>query len=186
MNYLTPRIVCEVLSHEAIVLEAYLDSKGIWTWAGGVTNASGHRVHPRYLDKPQTLQRCLEVSIWLMQNVYLPPVLRAFAGYELSEHELGAALSFHYNTGKIESASWVHLVKQGKTAEAKKSFMQWKNPPEILKRRSAECDLFFSGAWSNDGAALVYPVRKPSYQPDFRNVKRVAVKSVVEQIMGGS
>lgn len=39
---LTPRIVAAIAHEEGLVLEAYRDSVGVWTWALGVTNASGH------------------------------------------------------------------------------------------------------------------------------------------------
>lgn len=184
---LSPRAICELIGHEAIVQEAYKDSQGIWTWAVGVTSASSHHIYPRYLDNPQPVQRCLEVSIWLMQNRYLPPVLEAFEGYPLAEHELAAAVSFHYNTGAIKRATWVTHVKAGRTAQARASFMEWIKNPELKKRRTAECDLFFRGIWSKtNGTAFLIPVRKPSYQPNFAAGKRVEIRKMVEQIMGGN
>lgn len=182
---LTPRIALELLAHEAIVPEAYYDSAKppVLTWGIGVTDASGHKV-ARYKDNPQPVRRCIEVYLWLLREKYLPAVLEAFDGYRLSEHELGAALSFHYNTGAIKRAGWVKLVKSGQTTEAKDAFMEWRKPPEILKRRQAECDLFFRGAWSSNGTTLVYGVAKPSYKPS--RPQRVNVKAIVEQMMGGS
>lgn len=176
---LTSRIVMELVSHEAIVQEAYKDSVGVWTWAVGVTNASGHEVFPRYKDNPQSLERCLEVSIWLMRTKYLPEVLKAFDGYPLSESELGAALSFHYNTGSIRRADWVNSVKNGRRDKARHEIMNWRSPPEIEPRRAKERDLFFDGKWSNDGKANVYPVRKPSYSPDWGNARRLDVSQAV-------
>ena len=58
----TLRMACEVIGHEAIVQEAYKDSKGIWTWGIGVTSASGHSVE-RYRDNPQPIERCIEIGI---------------------------------------------------------------------------------------------------------------------------
>ncbi|RYG88816.1 MAG: hypothetical protein EON59_03235 [Alphaproteobacteria bacterium] len=183
---LTARVVLELIGHEAIVQEAYRDSVGVWTWAVGVTNASGHEVHPRYKDKPQTLRKCLEVSIWLMERKYLPDVLAAFAGHTLSEAQLAAALSFHYNTGAIGRAGWVKLFKAGKIAEARVAFMEWRNPPEILPRRAKERDLFFDGRWSQDGKSTVYPVAKPSYAPKWSGAKRVDIWGDVAAILGAA
>jgi lysozyme len=181
---LTARIACELICHEAIVCEAYKDSVGVWTWGIGVTDKSGHKVG-RYIDKPQPVERCLEIYIWLLRNKYLPGVLKAFRGYQLTEAQLGAALSFHYNTGAIGTASWVKLWKAGQIAEARASFMQWRKPPEIIERRRKECQLFFDGKWSSDGKCSVIPVRKPSYQPDFRNAKRVDVMPAISKLLGG-
>lgn len=175
---LTPRIAALIAAKEGLVREAYKDSKGIWTWALGVTNASGHQVHPRYLDNPQPIERCLEVSLWLMAERYLPAVQRAFAGHDLTEAQLGAALSFHWNTGAILTASWVKLWKAGEIAKARRSFMSWNKPAEIVPRRQAECDLFFDGTWPSL-ACTVYPVRKPGYTPDWRRGERIDLLPIV-------
>jgi lysozyme len=148
---LTLRGHLEVITHEAIVLEAYRDSKGMWTWGVGVTNASGHQVHPRYLRNPQSITRVLEVYEWLVRKKYLPEVRAAFGRMELNEHQLAAALSFHWNTGGIARASWVRSFRDDKIEQAKREFIQWRKPPEIIKRREAERDLFFDGKWTNRG-----------------------------------
>lgn len=182
MTKLSERIILEILEHEAIVLQAYKDSRNIWTWGAGVTSRSGHLVN-RYIDRPTTLRRVLEVYEWLIRNQYLPEVLEAFEGYDLKEHELGAALSFHWNTGAIRTADWVKHVKAGEIAKAKRSFMNWRNPPEIIPRREAERDLFFKGVWANKGVVSVLSgVRRPSYQPDWATAKRVDLRPVLREV----
>ena len=111
---ITPRIAAELIAHEGIVREAYKDSVGVWTWSIGVTDASGHLVG-RYKDNPQSLERCFEIFEWLLRTRYLPAVQEAFAGHELKEHELGGALSFHYNTGAI------HLPARGANVITRKA-----------------------------------------------------------------
>lgn len=178
---LTKRVLAELVSHEGIVLEAYKDSKGIWTWGIGVTNSSGHRVL-RYKDNPQTLQRVFEVFEWLVRTKYLPPVLKAF-NQPLSEAQLAAALSFHYNTGAIGRASWVKSFNNGDLRKAREQFMNWKSPPEIIGRRTAERDLFFDGVWSNKGTATLYTkVNKPSYSPNWASAKKVNVMEALDAI----
>ena len=179
---LTPKAAALLASLEGLVPEAYKDSKGIWTWALGVTNASGHQVHPRYLDQPQLLAKCLEISLWLMREKYLPAVARAFAGHDLNEAQAAAALSFHWNTGAIIKADWVGLWKAGEVAQARRSFMSWRNPPEIAPRRQAECDLFFDGKWPSL-ICPVYPVRKPSYAPNWGKAQRIDLLPVLEGML---
>lgn len=160
---ITRRVMLEILEHEAIVLEAYYDSVGILTWGVGVTNASGHHVE-RYVGKPSTIARAIEIYAWLLRERYLPGVLRAFKGHTPTENELCAALSFHYNTGAIEKASWVKSFMAGNRAKARKQFMNWSKPKEIIGRRKAERDLFFDNHWTQDGVVLLYDVnskRKP-------------------------
>lgn len=179
---LTERIVIEIMEHEAIVLEAYKDSKGIWTWSVGITSASGHDV-ARYKDKPQTLAHALAIYVWLLREKYLPDVLKAFGSHKLTENQLCAALSFHYNTGAIGRADWVKLFKAGKLAEARAAFMNWSSPPEIVGRRKAERNLFFDGAWVGDGTVLQWPVKKPSYTPNWSKPQMVDIRAAVKEAM---
>ena len=173
----TERVALELVGHEAIVREAYKDSKGIWTWGIGVTNASGHQVYPRYKDNPQTIQRCIEVYIWLCKTKYGPEVMAALKGRTLTEAQFAAALSFHYNTGAIDRASWVKAWKAGDIPEARARFMDWKIPAEIIERRKKERDLFFDGRWSSDGRATVYEVAKPSYSPRWSSARKVDIRA---------
>lgn len=178
---LTCKTAKELISHEAIVLEAYKDSVGVWTWGVGVTDASGHDVD-RYRDNPQTIERCLEVYVWLLRARYIPAVLRAFTR-PLTEEQFAAALSFHYNTGGILKADWVKLWNAGKVDQARDAIMNWRQPPEIIPRREKERELFFEGEWSHDGKARLIPVRKPSYQPDYRRAVRVDVCTHLDRLL---
>lgn len=172
---LTKRALIELVSHEGIVKEAYKDSKGIWTWGIGVTDASGHKVG-RYIDNPQSIKRVVEIFKWLLETQYLPDVLEAFKGVQLNEHQLAAAVSFHYNTGAIGRASWVKSFKEGNRIQARKEFLEWRKPPEVFNRRKKEAALFFDGLWSNDGLATVYTqVSKPSYTPKWSSAKRIDI-----------
>lgn len=161
---ITARIAAELIAHEGIVLEAYKDSVGVWTWSVGVTDASGHRVG-RYRDAPQPLSRCLQVYLWLLRTRYMPPVLAAFGDRPPQEHELAAALSFHWNTGAIARAEWMRLFREGDTAAARRSIMNWCRPVQLTERRRCEESLFFGGEWTGNGTAQVYDVKKPGYQP---------------------
>lgn len=172
-EWLPKRSLIEIVSHEGIVLEAYKDSVGIWTWGVGVTDASGHKVG-RYKDNPQSIKKVLDIYKWLLKNQYLPDVLEAFKGYTLTESQLASALSFHYNTGAIKRASWVKSFLKGDTSKAKREFMNWRSPKEIIKRREAERDLFFDNKWTNNGTATVYTqVNKPSYSPKWSSAKKI-------------
>lgn len=183
-NILTARAAAEIVGHEAIIQEAYKDSVGVWTWSVGIAATSGYNVL-QYKDNPQPLSVCLKAYVELLTSKYLPAVLKAFEGYSLSESQLCAALSFHYNTGAILKASWVKLFRSGEIARAKTSFMEWRKPPEIIERRQKECNLFFDGTWTGDGKATVYGVRKPSYRPDWGSAKRVPVLADLQALLEG-
>ena len=184
MRELTPRIALELIAHEGIVTEAYRDSVGVWTWSVGVTDASGHTVFPRYKDRPQPLEHCLGVYLWLLREKYLPPVLAAFGRHDPSEAELGAALSFHWNTGAIARASWIRRFVEGDVAGARRAMLDWARPAALLPRRRKEQALFFDGRWSEDGTALVYGVARPSYKP--ARGQRVPVRALVEGLFAAT
>jgi lysozyme len=179
------KVALELMEHEAIVLEWYKDSVGIGTWGIGVTNASGHRVD-RYKDKPQTIAHVVAIYVWLLRNKYAPEVLLAFKGHTLTEAQFAAALSFNYNTGAILRASWVQLFKAGKVAEARAAIMHWDKPAAIIGRRTKERDLFFDGKWSQDGKVIVYPVRKPSYAPNWSAGVNTDVRAQVAAALGAA
>ncbi len=177
---LTPRIMMELVAHEAIVPEAYLDSVGILTWGVGVTSASGHGVD-RYINNPQSIARCLEIFTWLCAEKYGPDVRRAFNDQPLNEAQYAAALSFHYNTGAILRASWVNEFNVGRPVSARKAFMNWRKPREIIPRRTKERDLFFDGKWSSDGKATVYDVQ--GRKPVWSSARRVDITADLHMAM---
>jgi lysozyme len=180
---LTVRAALEIVEHEAIVLEMYFDSKGVATWGIGVTSASGHGV-ARYKDNPQTIETVLRVYLWLLRTNYLPDVLKAFAGHKLTENELAAALSFHYNTGAILETNWVKLFLAGNRAGARQHLeTHYLNGGDLTKRRKQEAALFFDGAWIGDGRVIVYPVKRPSYTPDWGHAQMVDIRADMEKAM---
>jgi lysozyme len=159
----------------------YFDSVGVATWGIGVTSASGHAV-ARYKDNPQTIEAVLRVYLWLLRTKYLPDVEKAFADHVLSEQELAAALSFHYNTGAILKSDWVRLFLAGNRAGARE-FLEthYLNGGDLVKRRKQEASLFFDGAWIGDGRVPVYPVKRPSYTPDWGHVQIVDIRADMEK-----
>jgi lysozyme len=180
---LTERTVIEIVEHEAIVLEAYKDSVGVWTWSVGITSKSGHDV-TGYKDAPQTLAHCLAVYIWLLREKYLPPVLKAFTGHPLTENQLAAAVSFHWNTGAISKTEWVPLFKAGKIAQARQFLLtHYLNGGDLTSRRKAEAALFFDGNWIGDGTVIVWPVKKPSYTPNWSKPQMVDIRAAVKEAL---
>lgn len=178
---ITPKMALEVAHHEAIVRQAYKDSVGVWTWSVGLTNASGHDV-TRYIDKPQSLQHCLEVYVWALGQ-YAADVSEVFKGHDLTEEQFTAALSFHWNTGAISRASWVRLWKAGRHSEARKAFMNWRKPSEIIPRRKAERDLFFNGVWHNQGTMPEYTRLTRNYTPVWSSRVEIDVSRALDEML---
>jgi lysozyme len=118
-----------------------------------------------------------------MRGQYYPTVLRAFAGHDLSEIQLAAALSFEWHYGAIRRAEWVADWCAGKRAEARDSFMNWTDRGNAAERADIEQGMFFDGVWPEDLCAPVYSVAKPSYRPV--NAKRVDVLPLLTRIICG-
>jgi len=176
---ITPRVAMEVAAHEGLVRQAYKDSVGVWTWSVGITSASGHSVE-RYIGKPQPLETCLSIWIWVLEK-YADDVRTVLPG--LSEAQFAAALSFHYNTGAISRAGWVKKWKAGDVAGARKSFMDWRKPPEIIPRRQKERDLFFSGMWSSDGTMTEYTRLTKNHTPVWSSAKKIDVSAALVRLL---
>lgn len=181
---LTPRIVAAVAHEEGLVLEAYKDSVGVWTWALGVAETGGHNVR-QYIDKPSAIEAAVAASIDIMRRKYLPAVQSAFEGFRLKEHEIAGALSFHWNTGSIRKASWIKAWREGDIAAARKGYLAWNKPAAIIGRRKSDAALFFDAVWPSL-LVPVYPVRKPSYLPNTSKAKLVDILPIAEQIIGGA
>lgn len=166
MSVLTSRCIAYLGHKEGLTTEAYKDSVGVWTWALGVTNASGHNVD-RYKDKPSSLEEALDVSVWLIREKYFPAVNKAFPN--LTEPQLAAALSFHWNTGAISRL-------KGNFANA----TQWHKPASLVPRRDEEQDLFNDGKWPKSLLVPLYPVSKPSYAPGFGKAKLIDILPLIK------
>lgn len=180
-DMLTVRAATEIVGHESIVQECYKDSKGIWTWGIGVTEASGYKIMG-FKDNPQTIEKCIEVYIDRLRKVYIPGVLKAFAGFPLTEAQFAAALSFNYNTGAIEHTDWVKLLRAGQRTAARK-FLETHYLSGGVDRREAEAALFFDGTWGGNGMVTVWPVKKPSYSPNWAHPQRVDIRQAVGEAL---
>ena len=127
---------------EGVVLRAYRDSVGVWTIGAGLTRASGV-VKPAagmLITKSEAtnlLQRAL-------RQKYEPAVRAAMATSTASpkQYEFDAGVSFHWNLGKIASASWVKSWKaKAPRAEIRVRLMMWNKAggkvlPGLTARRS--------------------------------------------------
>lgn len=180
---ITYRVAMEIASHEALVRQAYRDSEGVWTWSVGLTAATGHAV-TRYIGKPQTLEHCLAVYVWALNN-YADAVRAEFKDRPLTEEQFAGALSFHWNTGAIRSASWPDIWKAGKVKEARASFLSWRKPAAIIPRREAEAALFFDGVWSNRGVMPEYTRVSASGQPIWSSRVLTDVEDVLRNLLAG-
>ena len=138
----------------------------------------------RYIDNPAPMQQCINVYVWALNN-YADHVRNVFRGHEMTEAEFTAALSFVWNLGpgNLQRASWVKQWKGKNFAAAKKSFMAWNKPPEIIGRRKRERDLFFDGVWHNNGTITEFTRVTSRRTPDWTSGVKRNISAEVEKAM---
>lgn len=146
--------LAEIAAHEGIVTSRYKDSVGVWTIGIGHTVNAGHP-DPRVLHRDLSLKEIMEIFARDIGK-FEARVNRAFK-QGLSQSQFDAAVSFDFNTGAIHRATWVKQFNAGHIKSARKSFMNWRKPVEIIPRRQKECNLFFDGKYSGNGMVNTYP-----------------------------
>lgn len=152
--------VLEIAEHEGLVLGPYLDSVGVHTDGIGHTAAAGG------LD-PATAPR-EDTRKWSEGTVkaVMLQKLRQFDGdldnYEsrvnqaikvpLKQHQFDSLVSFDFNTGGIFKANLTKQINAGDLSGD--GFMGWLKPKEIIKRRTAEQNLFRTGNYEANGSMI--------------------------------
>lgn len=147
-------------ANEGVVPGPYLDSVDVWTCGIGHTAAAGSP-DPYDLSRgmPDDLYDATVACISLFGRDLKPyeeAVRNAFT-VNLTQEEFDAALSFHYNTGAIATATWVQTMNAGNKALASEQIMNWSSPPEVIPRREKEQKLFRDGVHATD-ATVVWQV----------------------------
>ena len=138
------RGIKDLIHSEGSRLKAYKDSVGVWTIGVGHAATSGK---PPIPHKGMTITKAEEAEILARDLVRYEAGVRKAFGKEVPQHVFDGAVSFHFNTGGINKASWVKKYKAGDIAGAAAAIMNWSKPPEIIGRRRRERDLIFDGRY---------------------------------------
>lgn len=152
----SPKGRAEIAAHEGIVLSPYRDSVGVWTFGIGHTASAGDP-DPARMPKGKEQSVVYAMQVFERDLAKFEARVRQAFTRPLSQHQFDAAVSFDFNTGGIHKATWVRRFNAGDDEGARRAFMNWRKPPEIIPRRRKERDLFFSGRYSSNGYATVYP-----------------------------
>lgn len=155
----SPRGVAFLVAHEGIVPAPYFDSVNVLTYGIGHTAAAGA---PIPASLPRGMPRDLDAALRDVFAVfrrdlakYEADVNRAMGRTPLRQHEFDAAVSFHFNTGKIGSAAWVDLLKSGRVSAAANSMLaNWRRPSSIIGRREQEARLLRDGVYGTQAATV--------------------------------
>ena len=162
MTKLSTRGMIDIMSHEGICLEPYLDSVGVWTIGIGQTKSDD--LDPRTMDK-LTIQQAVDLFKWKIKQ-YTDAVDALHL--ELTQYQYDALSSLCYNFGPGN----LRKLCNGRSIEQiGEAIMLYTKPPEITSRRLKEQRLFKTGQYSNsDGNVLVFPVvnNHPRYKDGYK------------------
>jgi lysozyme len=162
MTAISTRGLIEIMSHEGICLEPYLDSVGVWTIGVGQTKSDD--IDPRTVGK-LTLQQAIDLfKRKIKQYTNAVDAL----GLHLTQYQYDALTSLCYNFGPGN----LRKLCNGRSLEQiGEAIMLYTKPPEITERRKKEQRLFKFGQYSNnDGHVLVFPVENnhPRYGRGYK------------------
>lgn len=151
----SPQGRIKLMQHEAVMLDAYKDSVGVWTIGVGHTAAAGVPIPSAGMLLPVD-----EVFGLLERDLrrYEHDVVVALDGAPVEQHQFDALTSFHYNTGGIGRAKLMNHVRAGNMEAAAQGFLGWLSPPEIEARRREEMKLFETGDYGDLSTVPMYPI----------------------------
>lgn len=181
---ISPKGQIDIIAREAIILEPYLDSVGVWTIGAGRTAYDG--VDPRSFGKI-TIQKAVDL---FKEDII--PYQRAVArvGKDFNQCQFDSLGSACYNFGQGNLAK---LCANRSVSAIGQALMLYTKPPEITGRRRGEQRLYQECIYScTDGKVLVAPVRnnrpyyKGGYYLDIRPYFGLAdAPSIVPEIENG-
>lgn len=157
----SPRGIEDLILSEGVKLKAYKDTEGVWTIGYGHAATSGRAPIPR---PGMTIDLAEAKRILKNDLVYYETDVNAVLP-NVPQHVFDGAVSFHFNTGAIRRASWVRTYKTGDMAAARKAFLMWNKPKEIIGRRTREADLIFKGIYRSKAPLDPAPVPPPPVVP---------------------
>lgn len=141
---------CERKRPDGLV-EAYPDpgtGAEPWTIGWGSTRNGLHGFVNR--NTVWTQRQCDERFADDLRRVYLPQVLKALDGAPVTQGQLDAMVSFHYNTGAIARSTLLRKHRAGDYAGAQAQFARWNRAGGrvmngLTRRRAAEARMYGGG-----------------------------------------
>jgi lysozyme len=137
-----------IAAHEGVVTRAYRDAAGVWTIGVGHTAAAG----PPRPERGMTVSRDEAMAIFAGDLPrYERRVDAAFGA--AAQATFDGAVSFDFNTGAIDRATWVACYRQGEREAARAGLLRWNRAggrklAGLMRRREDEARLIFDGAYA--------------------------------------
>jgi lysozyme len=138
-----------IAAQEGIVTRAYRDVAGNWTIGAGHTAAAGEPKPVRGM----TMTRDEALAVLARVIAKCEPRVASALGVG-SQTAFDGGVSFDFNTGAIDRASWVAAFRDGNVASARAGLMEWNRAggrvvAGLVSRRNAEAALIFGGDYGD-------------------------------------
>ena len=145
----------EIISHEAIILNRYHDTKGIWTIGVGVTDQAGASIKPSVFKGEITVDEAFTMFVDLLPQ-YERFVHKLLDNAEvciedIKQHEYDALVSLAWNVGSIitiksKTRGTRARISRGDIAGA---IDLWRADKELKSRRDKEVALARTGEYKS-------------------------------------
>jgi lysozyme len=132
---------------EGLFLHAYNDGTGVWTIGYGHTTAAGPpRVYPGQVITAQQADDILSADLHSVENE-----VNRVVTVPLNQNQYDSLVSFDFNTGALARSSLLRDINNKHFDRIRDDFMMWVHAGGrvlngLVRRRSAEADMFFAGA----------------------------------------
>jgi lysozyme len=168
----------ELIGHEGICLQLYLDSVGVRTIGPGATVTEIPNIESLPWSYTITMKEAMDLfdkSLAKYENA-----IRGALKRPIKQAQFDALVSWAYNVGIgwVPKAGVIKLLNRGveNKAQLAAALMQYNKPPEDLGRRAKEAKLLTTGVYSNGGKALLFPVNLKTHKPQYNKGKEILVK----------
>lgn len=177
---ISSRGLIDIISHEGICLDWYLDSEGVPTIGIGETHADG--IDPKTFGT-MTLEVAITRFRTQVMKQYTDAVDEENAAHQnaMAQHQYDALCSCCYNFGPGN----LHMLCRHRTlVQIGAAIMLYTRPPEITARRRQEQHLYLTGNYAcPDGHVLLFPVTA-SHHPNYHAGKMVDIRPYFPEMQG--
>jgi lysozyme len=124
---------------EGLRLQAYKDTKGIWTIGYGSTSG----VQPGMIITQQQAEEMLEQDLLTAENA-----VNKYVKVAMNDNEFTALVSFTFNlgSGNFQKSTLLRCLNMGNRADAGEEFLKWDRNDPVHARRQRERVLFLTPA----------------------------------------
>jgi len=153
-----------IAGHEGVVTRAYRDVASVWTVGVGHTASAGAPTPRAGL----AITRAQAFEILARDVIRFERRVDAALG-PVPQQAFDGAVSFDFNTGAIERASWVKAYRAGNMTAARLGLMKWakaggRTVRGLVRRREAEARLIFDGNYGSSGKDVLPSDQIMAYQ----------------------